>query len=105
MDKIQETIEQLEDLKEHCKSVQDIDDCADHVGHIAAIDTAVEAAQENIKLKRLLKLAIEDLGCDSTICERCKNNHTDECEPIEDGSCYIWRYADKVKGLTENETD
>ena len=102
MDKIKEAIKQLEDLKKHCESVQDIDDCADHTLHIKAIDTVVEAAQENIKLKRLLELAIEDLGRDSTICERCKNNHTDECEPIEDGSCHIWRYADKVKGLIEN---
>ena len=42
MNKIKETIKQLESLKEHCKSVQEIDDCADHTLHIKAIDTVVE---------------------------------------------------------------
>ena len=45
MDKIKETIKQLEELKEHCKSVQDIDDCADHTLHIKAIDTVVEMSE------------------------------------------------------------
>ena len=56
MDKIKETIKQLEDLKEHCKSVQKIDDCADHTLHIKAIDTVVEEIAER-----------------SCGCELCKN--------------------------------
>ena len=60
MTEIKETIKQLEDLKKHCESVQDIDDCADHTLHIKAIDTVVE-------------MAVEEIAERSSGCELCKN--------------------------------
>ncbi|MGN0592021.1 MAG: hypothetical protein ACI4JQ_02100 [Ruminococcus sp.] len=58
--------------------------------------------RENAELKQLLKLAIEHLGIDGTICDRCNKLHTDECDPVADCSCYEWRYFDKAKGLIED---
>ena len=66
--------------------------------------------QENAELKRLLKLAVEDMKDSQSVCEFCKHaekgRHGSTAMP-----CYLcdrksnefeWRYADEVKGLIEN---
>lgn len=45
MNKIKEAIDRLESLKEHCKSVQDIDECTKCEEYFTAIDTAVEVLE------------------------------------------------------------
>lgn len=67
------------------------------------IETLEKLQEENVELKRLLELAVEDLADDMPICKNCKKRHTDECNPESDCSCFEWRYADEVKGLIENE--
>ena len=59
MDKIKETIKQLEEMKEHFKSVQEIDDCADHVGHIKA-----KACVKNVTANYLRAIKVVNKGCE-----------------------------------------
>ena len=56
MNKIKEAIKRLEELKEHCKSIQKIDECTDYNAFIKAIDTVFE------------EMTRHDNGC-----ELCKN--------------------------------
>lgn len=41
-----ETIKQLEALKEHCLSIQEIYDCTDYESYITALDTAVRLIEK-----------------------------------------------------------
>lgn len=125
---IKEAISQLNWLREDRESLCNGDPDDDEIWNadIEAIDVALKQMYENAELKRLLKLAVEDLHyfskngfepcfkCD--ICEkqvttghRCKDmskcnfswHKLKECEQICKGDKH-WRYLDEVKGLIEN---
>lgn len=102
---IEEAISQLEYLRRDRQSFCNGDPDDDEIWNadIEAIDVALKQMQENAELKRLLKLAVEDLESDSTVCDKCKKLNTDECDPMNDCSCYEWRYLDEAKGLIEDE--
>ena len=89
MDKIKETIKQLEEMKEHFKSVQDIDECADHVGHIKAIDTVVEV--------------LESLKQGEWIPDDYEYNHCSECGYEHDSSEYVTPYCPNCGAKMEEE--
>lgn len=44
-----ETIEQLKDLKGHCKAMQDIDRCKDYTPYITAINVAIQKLKQDKK--------------------------------------------------------
>lgn len=48
MSEIKETIEQLEKLKEHCESMQEIDGCTYYTRYTSAIDTAVAIIRNEV---------------------------------------------------------
>lgn len=58
-----------------------------------------EVLAENAELKRLLKLAIEDLErCDW--CSLCKYNDDVTCVSAVD-NCFVWKHADEALKLIE----
>lgn len=89
-------------------------------------DISVEAVKnlqkENAELKRLLKLAVEDMRflADSirnqedecSCCGLCayegdfstgeSGDYFHECPGFESDECFLWKHADEVKGLIEN---
>lgn len=72
---IDEAIEQLEDLKRYREGFAKTDEPDGVFAHDAeSIDIAVKALKENKELKRLLKLAVEDLA----LCIRYKTSNLEE---------------------------
>lgn len=64
-----------------------------------------EVLAENAELKRLLKLAIEDLERGDW-CSLCKYNDDVTCVSAVD-NCFVWKHADealKLMGGKENDT-
>lgn len=80
---------------------------------IASAGKVIEALEklqkENAELKRLLKLAVEELVPD--ICDYCVFDGSKQCEEENamlgcgNTACQFvyWRHYDEVKGLIENE--
>lgn len=54
--------------------------------------------EKNKELKRLLRLAIEDMSEAGFCCEQCIHRHTgyDKCA---DDNCFKWKYADEAEKL------
>ncbi|MGN1225550.1 MAG: hypothetical protein ACI4TG_10670 [Ruminococcus sp.] len=59
--------------------------------------------QENAELKRLLKLAVEDMKCNQSVCNLCKHSRSACPKYKKNFECFEWRYADKVKGMISDE--
>lgn len=68
---------------------QDCKECCDaHLQLAHWMEELIKIKKENVKLKRLLKLAVEDMANGRPICENCKKLDTDECDPVVDCSCF-----------------
>lgn len=59
--------------------------------------------QENAELKRLLKLSVEDMKCNQSVCNLCKHSRSACPKHKKNFECFEWRYADKVKGMISDE--
>ena len=99
--------------KDYSDTHWEADERHEHQEYVEALHIVVKALEENSKLKRLLKLAVEDMKDSQSVCEFCKH-----LEKGRHGStempCYLcdrtsnkfeWRYADEAKGLIENDCE
>ena len=99
----------VDEAIQHCYDVANklCDECGEeHLQLAKWLEELKRIKQENTKLKRLLKLAVEDMKCNQFMCNICK--HSRSCLKHEKNfECFEWRYADNVKGMIEdgNEMD
>lgn len=58
----------------------------------------IDVVNENAELKRLLRLAMEDMSEAGFCCEQCIHRHTgyDKCG---DDNCFEWKHADEAEKL------
>lgn len=109
---IDEIISQLEDLRRDRESFLDGDDDEIYQADIEAIDNAINAmgvvtkvAEENTKLKRLLKQSAETIERLETSTQDCKTcARLTLCNAYKDGDdfancCYKWSGADEAEKL------
>ena len=78
------------------------DERHEHQEYVEALQIAVKALEENAELKRLLKLAVEDMKCNQFVCNLCKHSRSACLKHEKNFECFEWRYADKVKGMIKN---
>lgn len=99
---IEETIEQFEDLKRDRESFAKTDEPNRvFAKDIKAIDIALKTLQENKEQKRLLKLAVEDIGKHS-FCSMCENlNDNSKCRKCKAITLnnFKWKHADEAMKL------
>ena len=102
---IEEAITQLKDLRKDIESFEKNDEPDSVFAHdIEAIDIAVKALEETAELKRLLRLAVEDMKnvSDYNYCYHCNygNPITRHCKEYKgNGNCYKWQHADEAMKL------
>ena len=117
---IEEAITQLKDLRKDIESFEKNDEPDSVFAHdIEAIDIAVKALEETAELKRLLRLAVEDIErfrtlMSSTVnkdfCETALEYHCnpyDLCNscPLSGSAKCKWRYADEAMKLIGGMND
>ena len=98
---IEEAIAQLKDLRKDREGFLENDEPdSEFAKDIEAIDVAVKALEENSKLKRLLRLAVDDIAWSN-----CNMGDSDECPDCpyysgKPGRCLNeWKHAEEVLEL------
>ena len=98
---IDEAIAQLKDLQKDREGFLENDEPdSEFAKDIEAIDMAVKALEENSKLKRLLRLAVDDIAWSN-----CNMGDSDECPDCpyysgKPGRCLIeWKHAEEASEL------
>lgn len=103
---IEEAIAQLKDLRKDRETFLANDEPdSEFAKDIAAIDVTVKALEETAELKRLLRLAVEEL--EPAICNYCKYENEEHCEyerklmGIENYACafVFWKHAEEALKL------
>ena len=106
---IEEAIAQLKDLRKDREGfLENGEPDSEFEKDIEAIDVAVKALEENSKLKRLLRLAVEDIKkvSDDNCCYHCiyGNPITRRCEEYKGNeNCYKWQHAEEAMKLLGDE--
>ena len=100
----------VDEAIQHCYDVANklCDECGEeHLQLAKWLEELKRMKQENTKLKRLLKLAVEDMKCNQFVCNLCKHSRSACLKHEKNFECFEWRYADNVKGMIEdgNEMD
>lgn len=100
---IEEAIAQLKDLRKDRESFLENDESdSEFAKDIEAIDMAVKALAENAELKRLLRLAIEDLA----LCTRsCIGINCDHCHFTGEERGCKWKHAEEALKLLGDDAD
>ena len=99
----------VDEAIQHCYDVANklCDECGEeHLQLAKWLEELKRMKQENAELKRLLKLAAEDMKCNQFVCNICKYSRS--CLKHEKNfECFEWCYADNVTGMIEdgNEMD